>query len=307
MQILKPIVHETIWGGTKLAPYSDSSCTRIGHLYCAVDTNEFCSEIIAGSSKGRNLHEWFTEHKHEYGLGQYEQLPFLTALVDAAQDLSIQVHPDDEMARKLVGHPFGKNESFYIINPPSSGSMYSGCRVKDIKEMRRFISQGRIADAIDSIPVEIGDYISIPGGTLHAATAGSLIFEIEENCEVTYRFWDFDRTDAVGEKRPLQLEQAMACLHVGKKSAVRRYNPPNPICERMYHSWLVHGSDIESFRCERTFALATLIYGEEQVDIQDEQETAIIHPGTTILLTPGEAFCPGTSDWIVCSPSLKVS
>ena len=128
MQILKPIVHQTVWGGSKLTPYSGSGCTSIGHLYSAIDTDDFCNEIIAGSHAGKSLHEWYLAHREQYGLTRYAQLPVLMALVEARDNLSIQVHPNDEMAAKLIGHAHGKNESFYTLIPPPAARCTTAAR-----------------------------------------------------------------------------------------------------------------------------------------------------------------------------------
>lgn len=282
MQILKPIVHETIWGGSLLTPCSGSECTSIGHLYSAIDTPAFNNRIAGGSYAGRTLHAWFADNKARYGLERYAELPILMALVEARQNLSIQVHPNDAMARRLEGLPFGKNESFYTLKAPDCGRMYNGCKASSVEEMREMIAAGRIAETLDMMPCKAGDYVYITGGTLHAATAGGLHFEIEENCEKTYRFYDFDRVDGNGQKRPLQLEKALACLDVSQKSVSRRYDGA-PIEERMYITQLIRQQD--SLVNERDmFAFAVLLRGEKSV------LGISVLPGTAVLLEPGETL-----------------
>lgn len=282
MQILKPIVHETLWGGSKLTPYSGSDCQNIGHLYAAIDTAEFNNVILYGTYAGRTLHEWFEENKARYGLERYKELPILMALVEARQNLSIQVHPNDRMAQKLEGLPFGKNESFYTLEAPDCGKMYNGCKAASVEEMREKIAAGRIAETLDMMPCDAGDYVYVTGGTLHAATAGSLHFEIEENCEKTYRFYDFDRVDKKGNKRPLQLEKALACLEVSQKSTSRKYGE-EPIEERMYATQLIQNQN--HFVNKRDmFAFAVLLKGEKSVS------GITLLPGTAVLLEPGETL-----------------
>lgn len=295
MNILQPIVHETIWGGSKLTPYSGSTCTKIGHLYSAIDTPEFRSRIIAGPHAGQDLHEWFLAHRAAYGLTRYAELPILMALVEAADDLSIQVHPDDAMAAELEGLPFGKNESFYTLIPPTGGRMYNGCKAPDTEAMRRSIAEGRIAEMLDTMPCAAGDYVYIEGGTLHAATAGSLHFEIEENCERTYRFWDYDRTDARGNKRPLQLDKALACLRVEKKSRTRRYSGDTPIEERLYSTRLIEGKSSYTHAGDM-FGFAVMLRGEQLL-----LGTRIL-PGTAILLDPGDTLDTSGATYIIATP-----
>ncbi|MDR2770292.1 MAG: class I mannose-6-phosphate isomerase [Rickettsiales bacterium] len=295
MQILKPIVHETIWGGAKLTPFSGSDCKKIGHLYSFIDTGEFKNEIIAGKDKGKNLHEWFFENRSKYGLEKYHELPILAALVDADGDLSVQLHPDDEMARKLEDKPFGKNESFYTLQAPACGKMYNGCLAANPGDMRQKIADGKIAEALDMMPCKAGDYVYIAGGTLHAATAGSLHFEIEENCEKTYRIWDYDRTDENGNKRPLQLEKALACLDVYKKSIAAEYNDDEPIEERMYSTRRIAGKD--SFtNAGDMFSFAVMLKGDKTID------GARVLPGTAVLLEAGETLDTSGAEWIIATP-----
>ena len=294
MQILKPIVHETIWGGTKLTPFSGGNCTKIGHLYSAIDTEEFRNEIIWGSAKGKNLHQWFEENKAKYGLEKYPELPILMALVEADDNLSIQVHPNDEMAQKLESKPFGKNESFYTLEAPLCGKMYNGCKAESVEEMKNKIAEGKIAETLDMMPCEAGDYTYVVGGTLHAATAGSLHFEIEENCEKTYRFYDFDRIDKNGQKRPLQLEKALACLDVTKKSTSRKYGD-EPIEERMYSTQLIKNKQ-EYVNKGVMFAFAVMLKGEKNIN------GIKILPGTAILLEPDEAIDVSNTEFMIAKP-----
>lgn len=297
MQILKPIVHETIWGGSRLTPYSGGNSTKIGHLYSAIDTAEFKNEIVAGSHKGQDLHQWFLDIRDKYGLQDYEELPVLMALVEAKENLSIQVHPDDVMAKSLENKPFGKNESFYTLIAPTCGKMYNGCKAQSVEEMNTKISEGKIAEALDMMPCESGDYVYITGGTLHAATAGSLHFEIEENCEKTYRFYDFDRVDAQGKKRPLQLDKALACLDCTKKSVARKYGE-EPIEERMYSTQLVKNKT-QFTNPYDMFVFAVMLKGDKNY------EGVRILPGTAVILEPGESIDVADAEFMIAKPKRK--
>lgn len=292
MQVLKPIVHETIWGGSKLTPYSGSDCRSIGHLYAVTDGGTMVSEIVHGPDAGKTIHQWFIENRARYGLGRFDRLPITAALVEARENLSIQVHPDDIRAKALEGMAFGKNESFYTLEAPTTGRMYNGCRAGSVDELRGMLRDGRVMEAVDEIACRAGDYLFIEGGTLHAATAGSLHFEIEENCELTYRLHDFDRVDAAGARRPLQVDKALHCLDVGRRSTARRYDGA-PIEERLYATQLVRGPG--PFVNERDmFAFAVMVGGEAR--------HAGVKPGTAILLEPGETLDVAGAEFIVAWP-----
>lgn len=285
MQILKPIIHETVWGGVRLIPYAGlkTECENIGHLYSVIDTPQRRSIFLNGPYKGKSIHDWFIENRDRYGLGHFKELPFITALVDATENLSIQVHPDDFVARRLESKEFGKNESFFLIKAPTSGRMFNGTRVKTCYEFQCLIDQGRVLEGVDSIEVEEGDYVYVEGGTLHAATEGSLSFEIEENCDLTYRIYDFDRLDKNGHSRPLQINQALASLDPCLKSKVTKLKANSCLRERLYELTLVKGR--EAYICEgNMFAFVMLLHGMIEVD------GVKIQPGTSVLMEPDEVI-----------------
>ena len=295
MQILQPIIHETVWGGAKLAAFVETDCRKIGHLYGVIDTPKMRSKFLTGPYQGRTIHDWFIENRDRYGLGNFEELPILTALVEASDNLSIQVHPDDEAARKLEGKPFGKNESFYLLEPPTTGRMFNGVNVQTVEEFRRLIEDGRALEGVGTVEIRAGDYVYVTGGTLHAAAAGSLSFEIEENCDSTYRFYDFDRVDQNGNKRPLQVEKALASLKPDLWSAVTSFEPNSPRRERMYELTLV--KDKDAYACEGDmFAFIVLLSGETEIDGMR------IKPGTSVLMEPGDVVAVKNCTAMVAKP-----
>ena len=126
MLVIKTILHETVWGGKKLAKYCEYQSENIGHLYSLISNGTFESEILNGKYKGQIFKKYFDENKEWLNLGQYKNFPFLIALVDATDDLSLQVHPNDEVARELENLDFGKNESFYFLESPKSNKIFMG-------------------------------------------------------------------------------------------------------------------------------------------------------------------------------------
>ncbi|MBQ7286720.1 MAG: class I mannose-6-phosphate isomerase, partial [Candidatus Gastranaerophilales bacterium] len=217
MLIIKTIAHETIWGGVKLAPYADIKSDKIGHLYSLVSNGEYESEILNGKYKGQLFKKYFDENKKRLNLENYNELPFVLALVDASDDLSLQVHPNDELAKTLEKSDFGKNESWYFIDAPKSGKIFAGCKAKTSEELKEKVASNLYDDIIDYLEVTNGDYVYIQAGTMHAMAAGSFVFEIEENCNATYRVYDFDRVDNKGNKRPLQTQNALLAIDVNMK------------------------------------------------------------------------------------------
>lgn len=267
MIVLKTIVHNTIWGG---------------HLYSLYCRKDISNEILNGPWKGMCLNDVFPLFKTDFNLSQYQFFPITLALTNARQDLSIQVHPNDKMAKEQEQMIRGKRESWYFIEAPHSGTIINGCTCSTKAEGQLMIQQGRFMEMADTLPVKVGDYVFVEPGTLHAITAGSLVFEIEEGSDSTYRFYDYDREDLQGNKRELHLEKASKALDIKLKSKTKSYNG-NEIKEKTYSTKLIN--NMKSYTNEScSLECFSMVKGELVCEnVQVEQ-------GTTILLWPGETL-----------------
>lgn len=298
MHILKPVSHETIWGGTKLVPFAPESHDKLGHLYSLVSNGEFESEIINGEYKNRRFKEYFQENKAKFGLDEFETFPFVIALVDPKEDLSIQVHPDDKCAQEIENRPFGKNESWYFIEPPTNRWLFNGCRVSTIEEIEQKINENRVEeDVIDHLQIGEKDYVFVEQGTMHAATHGALFYEIEENCNLTYRFFDFNRKDKNGNKRELHIDKALKAINPKLKSKARKYNGEE-IIERLYSTKLYEDTT-EYKNNSSTLECLTVLNGETII------ANCKIQTGTTIILEPNEGIKLNKSNFIIARPVIK--
>lgn len=278
--ILKRITHNTIWGGPKISRYMGVDGDSIGHLYSVYCREGVSNEILNGAWKGRNLNEVFPLFKDEFGLSQYDYFPLTLALTEANENLSIQVHPDDAAASALENKARGKRESWYFIEAPTSGTIINGCTCRDEAEEAQMIARGEFMAMADTLPVQVGDYVFVEPGTLHAITAGSLVFEIEEGADFTYRFYDYDRVDAQGNKRELHVEKATEALRLGLKSVVKTYDGKE-IKEKTYTTKLIN--DTPAYANESgTLECFTFVKGALNCDGIE------VLPGSTILLWPGE-------------------
>lgn len=293
MLVIKTMIHETIWGGEKLTPYSGTDNKKIGHLYSLISNGELESEILNGKYKGQKFRKYFDENKGCFGLSKYKEFPFLLALVDATDDLSLQVHPNDEMAKKLENADFGKNESWYFLDAPKSGKIYDGCKAKSSQELREKVSQNKYDDVIDYLEVKSGDYVYIEAGTMHAMAAGSLVYEIEENCNATYRVYDFDRIDKDGKKRPLQTANALDSIDVSLKSKAVPYVGEK--VERLYSTQLFKDKEVYTNN-SKTLECLTVINGGGTVEGEKIQR------GVTIVLEPNETVKLNKSDFVIARP-----
>lgn len=298
MLILKPISHETIWGGEKLTPFAPEKHDKLGHLYSLVSNGEFESEILNGDYKNKKFKEYFNGNKAKFGLDKFESFPFVIALVDPKEDLSIQVHPDDKCAQEIENRPFGKNESWYFIEPPTNRWLFNGCRVSTLEEIKQKIEENRVEeDVIDHLQITEGDYVFVEQGTMHAATHGALFYEIEENCNLTYRFFDFNRKDKNGNKRELHIEKALKAINPKLKSKTQKYNG-NEITERLYSTKL-YKNETEYRNNSDTLECLTILKGESHL------EGYKVQTGATIILEPDESVKLNNSTFIIARPVIE--
>lgn len=280
MLILKRIVHTTLWGGPKISRLAGVEGDSIGHLYSLYCRKGVSNEIMNGQWRGLTLNEVFPLIKDKVGMTQFEYFPLTLALTEAQENLSIQVHPNDEAARALEHRARGKRESWYFIDAPTSGAIINGCTCHDMEQERMMIERGQFMAMADTLPVDKGDYVHVEPGTLHAITAGSLVFEIEEGSDFTYRFYDYDRTDAQGNRRELHVEKATSALDINLKSVVKAYNGQE-IKEKTYSTKLIN--NIDAYTNESTtLECFTLVNGTLNAD------GIAVAPGSTVVLWPGE-------------------
>ncbi len=295
MFVLQSFAHKTIWGGEKLVPFAHGEQGPIGHLYSLCCTPEGSNRILTGVYRDRTMNAYFEENRERFGLGGYEYFPLVIALVDAADNLSIQVHPDDETVTVLdPALRSGKNESWYFLETPDEGTIFCGCTHKTMEELRDALLRGEMEQAAKRLAVSAGDYVHVKAGTLHALSKGSLVYEIEENGGATYRFYDFGRTDSEGHTRPLHIPQAFFSVHPELESSVRRYGS-DPIEERRFLTR--HLSDVTVYRNDSdTLQVFTVLKGSFRV------EDVMVIPGMSLVLEPGDMLHILASEAMIAQP-----
>lgn len=284
MYVLKPIIHKTIWGGNKLKNYGGPDENKTGHLYSVYSREEISNEIINWPHKGKTLNSIYPAFKEYFQMEQYRFFPLTVALVDAREHLSIQVHPDDQAAALLENERCGKRESWYFLEKPDSEWIYNGCTCNEKKEVIARAGRNELESVTGRLSVSEGDYVYVAPGTLHALTAGSLVYEIEEGTDYTYRFFDFGRKDENGEERKLHIDRALKAIKPELKSEVKRYEDYDG-CINEEHYFTRKYTNISSFiNRGDSIACFTLIKGEACVD------DVRMHSGMTALVLPGESI-----------------
>lgn len=222
--LFEPNLHTTIWGGRKLQPYKGLEPTDepIGESWEVSAVPSSVSIVSNGIWKGRDLNSLIQEFPNEI-LGKavnekYQgKLPILVKFIDAERDLSIQVHPNDEMALREHGK-MGKSEMWYVIDANADSHLYLGFnRNITLEEYYRRIKDGTITEVLADHKVKPGDVFYIPAGSVHALCGGVMVAEVQQSSDVTYRIFDYNRPGLDGKPRELHTELAAEALnfHVG--------------------------------------------------------------------------------------------
>ena len=294
MLLLDTFAHETIWGGSRLLPYTDAAVKRIGHLYSLCNEKGMETHIVNGDYKGKTFHEFFCDVKGTYGLEAYEEFPLILALVEAKENLSIQVHPGDDMAINEEHAQYGKNESWFFIQAPETGYLYNGIDAKDVDEVVTKLHNGEMMDIVGHLEVRPNDYVYVKAGTLHAMTAGSFVYEIEENSPWTYRLYDYERMDDKGQKRELHLDKGLRALDVSLKS--KSCSMQEGWVEERRYKLLKIENETQYKNESNMLQCFTIISGECVVD------GICAGVGRTIVLLPGELLMGAFTLAMVAEP-----
>lgn len=295
----KPVFVEKIWGGNKIKNelnMPDAPAMQCGEAWVLSGVPGSESIVENGSLKGNTLNELVEVFMgdlvgdqlfHEYG----ELFPVLIKFIDANDWLSIQVHPDDELAEKRH-QSFGKTEMWYILQAEQGSQLISGFKQDTEKsQYLESVEDGSLKELLNYEDVKAGDVFFIPSGRVHALGPGILLAEIQQTSDITYRIYDWDRLDAAGLPRELHTEQAVAAIDFSAEEDYKTHYKPKEnasstlvSCDK-FTTNLVHldrglkkdYSEIDSF------AAYTCIEGNMKIDVED-CEPIIVSKGETVLI-----------------------
>ena len=291
----EPILKERIWGGTKLKTELNKPITSdITGESWEISTVENDVSIVAnGTFKGKSLNDLINEFPEAVlGTKVYaqfgKQFPLLFKYLDAREDLSIQVHPNDELAKKRH-NSFGKTEMWYVMQADTDARLIVGFKEKSSpQEFIQNLNNKTLLNILDTKKVLQGDVFMLNTGTIHAIGAGIVIAEIQQTSDITYRVYDFDRVDANGNKRELHIDLALEALNYEKIEAQRFYdkteNTSNEIVNCQYFTTNIIPLDgnITIHKDQTSFTVYMCVDGEFQLTINDESYT--YKKGDTVLI-----------------------
>lgn len=277
MEILffEPIGRFAIWGhdaAKKYFNYYDAP-DGIGQFWSFSAQNNASNVCVSSPYEGLTLRNlWFTYPA--YFDSRYKEFPFIISLVGPEDDLSIQIHPNDTLAAKL-GFEMGKNEAWYFIKTADDGSIVYGHNAENEKELRKLIENNQWKDLLKHQTVQAGTFVYIPTGIVHAMGKGSIVYEIQQSTDVTYRLYDYDRVDKKGSKRPLNLEEGIECMSYGNENVNVVVEPQ---IQRMENSvittypckgqFVVHKFEVNELLTykSQTYMLCTVVIGNGSVN-----------------------------------------
>ncbi len=214
---LEPVFKEMIWGGTRLRDDFGYEIPgeHTGECWAvSAHANGDC-KVKNGSYAGEYLSALWKKHRELFGNLEGDVFPLLIKIIDAKADLSIQVHPEDEYARINENGSLGKTECWYILDCDPDAKIVIGHHAQTKEELKQMIAEKRWNDLIRILPIKKGDFFQIEPGTVHAIKAGTLILETQQNSDITYRLYDYDRLSN-GKPRKLHLDKSIdviGCPH----------------------------------------------------------------------------------------------
>jgi mannose-6-phosphate isomerase len=291
----EPILKERIWGGTKLKTFLNKPITSniTGESWEISTVENDVSIVVNGSFKGKSLIELINEFPEAVlGTKVYsqfgKQFPLLFKYIDAREDLSIQLHPNDELAIKRH-NSFGKTEMWYVMQADTDALLIVGFKEKSSpEEYIKNLNNKTLLTILDTKKVKQGDVFMLDTGTIHAIGAGIVIAEIQQTSDITYRVYDFDRVDANGKTRELHIDLALEALNYEKIQAQRFYSKTENIaneivnCNYFTTNFIPLDGNIEIHKNQTSFTVYMCAEGNFMLTFDNESYS--YKKGDTVLI-----------------------
>lgn len=272
---LEPVFKEAVWGGSKLSEEFGYQIpgAQTGECWAISAHKSGDCKIRSGEYAGKTL-SWLWENYGElFGGGSGGFFPLLVKIIDAKEDLSIQVHPGDSYAEEFENGSLGKTECWYVLDCEEGATIIIGHNAESKEELVQMIEEGRWKDLIRELPVKKGDFFQINPGTVHAIKGGIMLLETQQSSDITYRLYDYDRRYN-GELRELHIQKSIDVIqnpyvpeetirHIVEEKNYRQEHLVE--CEFYSVSKLdIHGSKL--FALKHPFQLFSVIEGEGKIE-----------------------------------------
>ena len=291
----EPILKDRIWGGEKLKTILNKPIvSKITGESWELSTVEGDVSVVAnGVLKGKSLMELIDEMPNEIlGTKVYErfgkQFPLLFKYLDAREDLSIQVHPNDKLAKERH-NSFGKTEMWYVTQADADARIIVGFKEDSSKEeYLKHLNDKTLVSILDDVKAKAGDVFFLETGTVHAIGAGLVVAEIQQTSDITYRLYDFDRKDAQGNTRELHVDLALDAINYNKVDTQKKYetkaNTSNVVVDCPYFTtnFIPLENKVEVSKSGETFTVYMCIEGSFEIEYNGFKQSYI--KGDTVLV-----------------------
>lgn len=292
---LEPVFKQRIWGGERLResfgydiPGNDTGEAWVVSAHAQGDCR-----IRDGIYGGMTLGKLWKEHRELFGNLEGEEFPLLVKIIDAKEDLSIQVHPDNDYAGLHENGALGKCECWYILDCDEGADIVVGHNAKSKEELKQMIAEGRFMDLIKIRPLKKGDFFQIEPGTVHAIRRGTLLLETQQSSDVTYRLYDYDRLQD-GKPRELHIDRSIdviTCPYTESSAGTETTVEGGCRKERLVSCrfYTVEKWDVEAeaiLEQKYPFLILDVIDGEGRIDGH------AVRKGDHMILTSGYGTCP---------------
>ncbi|MES2577555.1 MAG: type I phosphomannose isomerase catalytic subunit [Bacteroidota bacterium] len=304
----EPILKERIWGGEKLKTLLNKPITSTitGESWELSTVEGDISVVANGEWKGKSLTEIINDSPDEI-LGTEvharfgKQFPLLFKYLDAREDLSIQVHPNDELAKKRH-NSFGKTEMWYIMQADDDARIIVGFKEKsNANDYLENLKNKTLLSILDDVKVKSGDVFFLETGTVHAIGAGLVVAEIQQTSDITYRLYDFDRVDANGNTRELHVDLALDAINYNKVETKKEYtkniNDSNEIVDCPYFTtnFIPLDGEISVSKSGKTFTVYMCTEGTFELEYNNSKlqykkgDTVLIPAALNAFILNGKA------------------
>ncbi|MEH7348632.1 mannose-6-phosphate isomerase, class I [Gottfriedia acidiceleris] len=275
----KPVFQERIWGGTQLETFGyDIPNDKTGECW-AISAHENGPSVVAnGEFKELTLSELWNKQRHLFGNLEGAKFPLLTKILDAKEDLSVQVHPNDKYAQINENGELGKTECWYILDCEEDAELVIGHNAQSKEEFLSSIEDNKWDKMLRRIKIKPGDFFYIPSGTVHAICKGTLILETQQNSDTTYRLYDYGRRDDNGNLRELHIGKSMDVItfpHVDANPLRNEFKQAGTLITEFINNeffsverWKVTGTT--KLSNNNPFILASVVEGEGSISINEE-------------------------------------
>lgn len=252
---LKPILLSKIWGGKKLKKTYCTELDNIGEVWGISAHVENSNQVIDTNMSLRDL---FSNQKHLFGNYPSDEFPILVKFIDAQEDLSIQVHPNDDYAKSM--NSLGKEECWYILSADSQSEILIGHNAQNKQQFQTSIEKNQFEKLFRKYLIKKGDYFYIPAGTVHAILKNTLILEVSQSSNITFRIHDYNRKDNNGKRRKLHIQEALEVVNVPDNKLVKNH------IKKYFDFDIIHNEKTIKYKSDQYGDYLILIDGEGFID-----------------------------------------